>query len=69
MPGIEGHTFGIGQRIEGHLQGITHLLDPGLRNHHVRGKHTHQVIGREQVQLRIALQRQGIGCADEGAVE
>ncbi|MNE81993.1 hypothetical protein D3C80_1786810 [compost metagenome] len=69
MPAIERHTFGIGQCIEGHLQGITHLLDPGLRNQHVRGKHTNQVICREQVQLRIALQRQRIGGPDEGAVE
>ncbi len=57
MPAVRRNALSVGQGLEGFLLRSTHLLQPSLGNIGVRGKHAGQVVGRQQVQRRVALQR------------
>lgn len=61
--------LGVCQGVERLLQGTAHLIDPRLGDVHVRSKHARKVVGREQVQLRIALQCKRLRGADQATVE
>ncbi|MOA12674.1 hypothetical protein D3C78_1326870 [compost metagenome] len=69
MSTLRSNTVGIGELVKRLAQCRYELFNPVECRSGVRNKNWRNVIGMHQVQLSIALQRHGDGCADDGVVE